>query len=70
MWMNHPDAASEATIRDALAKLDAMDVQRHRFNINLFTLEMRWRMANRKRALAEHAKLLEDTRRLMDVDIN
>jgi hypothetical protein len=47
-----------------------MDAQRHRFNINLFTLEMRWRMANRKRALAEDAKLLEDTRRLMDVDIN
>jgi hypothetical protein len=37
---------------------------------DLFTLETRWRMANRKRALAEDAKLLEDTRRLKDVDIN
>jgi hypothetical protein len=81
MWMNKPSPETEATVRDALAKLEAIDAQPlpygrnranngHRYNIDLFVLEMRWRMANRKRALAEDAKLLEDTKRIMEVESN
>jgi hypothetical protein len=62
-WTHYPFPVLDSA-RDALNRLDAMDAQRHRFN-NLFTLEMRWRTANRKRALAEDAKLLDETRPLM-----
>lgn len=81
MWMNQPTKESETTVRDALAKLEELDrapgvtygrnaQTGHRYHIDEFTLEMRWRLANRKRALAEDAQLLADTRRLMDVDSN
>ena len=81
MWMKSPNAESEKVVRDALAKLEALDQAPgvtygrnrqtgHRYNIDRFVLEMRWRMANRSRALAEDARLLDDTRRLMDVDRN
>jgi len=39
-----------------------------RYNIDLFALEMRWRMANRERALEEDARILEDVRQMMSVD--
>ena len=80
MWMNEPSAASQNIVRDALAKLEAMDRAAvpygrnaqtgHRYHIDEFVLEMRWRLANRKRALVEDARLLEDTRRLMEVESN
>jgi hypothetical protein len=37
-------------------------------HIDEFTLEMRWRLANRTRALAEDAQLLANTRRIMEAD--
>ncbi|HUK16383.1 MAG TPA: hypothetical protein VLW65_08210 [Bryobacteraceae bacterium] len=81
MWMKKPSPELEAVEHDALAKLEALDhkpgvdyglnrATGHRYNIDRFVLEMRWRMANRNRALAEDARLLEDTRRLMDVEVN
>jgi hypothetical protein len=42
----------------------------HRYNIDKFVLEMRWRMANRLRALEEDARILENTRKLMTVESN
>ena len=81
MWMNKPSGQTEMVVRDALAKLEAMDRlpdvsygrnprTGHRYNIDGFVLEMRWRLANRRRALAEDVRLLEDTRRLMNVEEN
>jgi len=81
MWMARPSPEAEAVVRDALVKLEALDRSpgvtyglnrstAHRYNIDRFVLEMRWRMANRTRALAEDARLLDDTRRLMNVEIN
>ncbi|HKE23581.1 MAG TPA: hypothetical protein VKB88_14540 [Bryobacteraceae bacterium] len=81
MWMKHPSAQTEGIVRDALAKLETLDKKPgvtyglnrttgHRYNIDRFALEMRWRLANRARALAEDARILEDTRRFMDVDRN
>ena len=81
MWMNKPTSGSEMVVDDALARLEAMDrlpgvsygrdaQTGHRYHIDRFALEVRWRMANRSRALAEDARLLDDTRRLMNVDAN
>ena len=81
MWMNRPGPQSEAVVRDALAKLEALDQAPgvnygrnaqtgHRYHIDQFVLEMRWRLANRNRALAEDARLLDDTRRFMQVESN
>jgi hypothetical protein len=41
-----------------------------RYNIDAFVLEMRWRMANRQRALAEDKRILEEVRRRIDVTKN
>ncbi len=38
-----------------------------RYNIDAFELEMRWRTANRARAMAEDARILEEVRRRGDV---
>ena len=81
MWMKKPTPETEMVVRDALAKLELLDRRPgvtyglnvetgHRYNIDKFVLEMRWRMANRSRALAEDARLLDDTKRLMDVAVN
>jgi hypothetical protein len=37
-----------------------------RYHIDGFVLEMHWRMANRSRALAEDARILEDARKVAD----
>jgi hypothetical protein len=42
----------------------------HRYNIDKFVLEMCWRMANRRRALEEDARIVEHTRQLMAVESN
>jgi hypothetical protein len=81
MWMKEPNEESAMVVRDALAKLEAMDALRgvnygrdahtgHRYNIDKFVLEMRWRMANRRRAMEEDARILEHTRQLMAVESN
>jgi hypothetical protein len=81
MWMNKPTADSEIVVRDALEKLEGMDqrpqvlygrtaASGHRYNIDKFVLEMRWRLANRARALEEDARILEHTRSLSKVDTN
>ena len=57
-------------MRDALARLEEMDRGR-RLPFSHGTVRARecaGRMANRNRALAEDARLLEDTRRLMQVE--
>ena len=83
MWMHdRTDAqrdAHEMIVRDALARLEAMDASPgltygrnaatgHRYNIDRFTLELRWRLANRARALEEDARILEQTRMLSAAD--
>jgi hypothetical protein len=72
MWMIKPSDESVAIVKDALAKLEDFDRGPYggHFHIDQFALEMRWRLANRKRALAEDARLLDDTRRLMEVERN
>jgi hypothetical protein len=81
MWMKDPNEESAIIVRDALAKLEAMDTlpgvtygrdahTGHRYNIDKFVLEMRWRMANRRRALEEDARIVEHTRQLMAVESN
>jgi hypothetical protein len=72
MWMQNPNPEAESTVRDALTKLEEFDrgPDGKKFHIDQFALEMRWRLANRKRALAEDARLLEDTKRLMNVEVN
>jgi hypothetical protein len=81
MWMTEPNEESEMIVRDALAKLEAMDQlpgvaygrnprTGHRYNIDKFALEMRWRMANRARALEEDRRILDQTLRLTEVEKN
>jgi hypothetical protein len=79
MWMKTQSVEQEMIVRDALAKLEAMDrlpdvpygrsaATGHRYNIDKFVLEMQWRLANRARALEEDARILEHTRRLSQAD--
>ena len=81
MWMKEPTEENAIIVRDALAKLEAMDAlpgisygrdqhTGHRYNIDKFVLEMRWRMANRRRAQEEDARILEHTQMLMAVESN
>jgi hypothetical protein len=81
MWMNHPNEQSAMIVRDALGKLEAMDMDPaisygrnaetgHRYNIDKFAMEMRWRMANRDRALAEDRMLLAQVLQLEDAEHN
>jgi hypothetical protein len=79
MWMKTPAAEHEMVVRDALDKLDVMDrlpqvsygrsaTTGHRYNIDKFVLEMRWRLANRARALEEDKRILDQTRLLSQID--
>ncbi len=79
MWMQQPSEESALIVRDALAKLEAMDRAPgvdygrdsgtgHRYHIDKFVLEMRWRMANRERALEEDNHILEVTAEMMAVE--
>jgi len=81
MWMEEPRADREMVVADALARLEAMDRlpgipygrdprTGHRYNIDRFALEVRWRMANRARAREEDRRILELTRRLVSVEQN
>jgi hypothetical protein len=81
MWMKEPSEEHAMVVNDALAKLEAMDRfpgvayglnprTGHRYNIDKFVLEMRWRMANRTRALEEDTAILQRTVRATEVDRN
>ena len=78
MWMNAPGDDQETIARDALTALETLDRSAvpygrnprtgHRYNIDKFVLEMRWRLANRARALEEDARILETTKRVTQAD--
>lgn len=66
---------------DAFHKLEELDTMSgvsyglnpetgHRYNIDHFVLEMRWRMANPRRARAEDQRILEQIKAKMDVRRN
>lgn len=80
MWVKEPNEQNATIVNDALAKLEKMDAlpvsygkdltTGHRYHLDQFVLEMHWRMANRKRSLEEDARILENTRRLSEVEAN
>ncbi len=82
MYMKAPSDESRPIVGDALAKLEAMgdglrasatgarrdaEAFGRPYQIDPFVLEMRWRMANRRRALEEDARVLKDTALMMEV---
>jgi hypothetical protein len=79
MFMDKPTEASRMIVEDALTKLDQGEhspgvtygldpATGSRYNIDEFELEMRWRMANRERALTEDARILEQARKSAEVE--
>jgi hypothetical protein len=73
MFMADPRAEYRQTAEDALRRLEQLEATPgftygtdpqtgRRYNIDRFVLEMRWRLANRKRALAEDQAILERVR--------
>lgn len=71
------DEDFRAIARDALTRLEELDCDPvrpwgrslesgHRYFIDRFVLEMRWRMANRVRAQRDDQRILEDARKLRD----
>jgi hypothetical protein len=78
LFMDKPSAESRLTVEDALDKLEHYErtpgvtyglnpVTGRRYNIDAFSLEMRWRLANRNRALAEDERILEQSRADSDI---
>ncbi len=74
-------AGGGVTLEAALPKLelyegthgssDGLNVNTgRRYNIDAFVIEMRWRMANRQRAIAEDKQILDAVRRRLDVTKN
>ncbi len=70
MWMDRPTDDNAALVHDALGRLEEMDRAGHRYNIDKFVLEMRWRMANRVRALQEDDHIIDEVKRLAEVERN
>jgi len=77
MFMDKPSEESRVIVDDALKKMELIErtpgvtygldpATGRRYHIDGFTLEMRWRMANRSRALAEDARILQDARTTVD----
>ncbi|HTX21325.1 MAG TPA: hypothetical protein VMD27_05665, partial [Candidatus Aquilonibacter sp.] len=73
MFMDKPTEESQMIVEDALAKMDKIEhtpgvtygldpATGSRYHIDEFEQEMRWRMANRTRALAEDARILQQAR--------
>lgn len=73
LYMEKPAAAYLMWMEDALARLEAIErtpgvthglnpATGRRHNIDRFVLEMRWRVANRSRAIAEDRRITEDMR--------
>jgi hypothetical protein len=80
-YMDDPREEYRTTLDDALAKLQLYErtpgvtyglhvVTGRRYNIDAFVLEMQWRAANRGRALAEDARILDEVRQRLDVQRN
>jgi hypothetical protein len=78
LFMDKPSAESRLIVEDALDKLEHYErtpgvtyglnpVTGRRYNIDAFSLEMRWRLANRNRALAEDERILEQSRADSDI---
>ena len=78
LFMEQPTAEARSIVGDALSKLHEVErtpgvtygLNRNtgrRYDIDAFTLEMTWRMANRNRALAEDARILEMARADPDI---
>ncbi len=78
MFMDRPSEESRMVVEDALSKLERYErtpgvtyglnpATGRRYNVDGFALEMRWRLANRARALAEDERILEQARRNADV---
>src|SRR5581483_4487437 len=78
MFMDKPSEESRMVMEDALTRLEQIErtpgvtyglnpATGRRYNIDGFVLEMRWRVANRARALAEDARILQDARNFADV---
>ena len=81
MYMDQPSEQYRVRMEEALAKLEEYERRPgftygrnagtgRRYNIDRFVLEMRWRVANRTRALAEDARILEEVRQRLDVSSN
>ena len=81
LYMGQPKEEYKMMAEDALRKLEERDQlpgisfglnpeTGHRYNIEKFVMEMRWRMANRARALKEDDRILEEVRKEMDVENN
>ena len=73
MFMDKPTEESQMIVEDALAKMEQIEhtpgvtygldpVTGSRYHIDEFEQEMRWRLANRTRALAEDARILQQAR--------
>ena len=80
-FMDDPKPEYRITAEDALEKLElyertpgvtyGLNVNTgRRYNIDAFVLEMRWRLANRTRAIAEDKRILEEVRHRIDVTRN
>ena len=81
LYMQEPAEGFRTIVADALANLEALgdrlrgtssdrrgpEATGRPFNIDPFVLEMRWRMANRRRAIEEDTKILKDTALMMEV---
>ena len=81
MYMDNSKSRYKIWVEDALKKLEKMDQLKdvnfgmnfktgHRYNIDKFILEMKWRMANRNRARIEDRFLLEKIKNKINVEIN
>jgi hypothetical protein len=80
-YMDDPKEEYRVTMEDALARLERFErtpgvtyglnvATGRRYNIDAFALEMRWRAANRSRALDEDRRILEAVRHRLDVARN
>jgi hypothetical protein len=78
MFMDKPNEKSRMIVEDALTKLEQIERtpgvahgldanSGRRYHIDDFILEMRWRMANRERALEEDERILADAHETADV---
>lgn len=80
-YMDDPKDEYRLTLNDALAQLQHFErtpgvtyglnvATGRRYNIDAFVLELQWRAANRRRALAEDARILDEVRHRIDVTRN
>jgi len=81
LYMVNPTEEHKQMVLDALDELEKLDGKKgvtygldpstgHRYNIDHFVLELRWRIANRSRALAEDKAIIEWARNKADVTKN